>query len=221
MLDLKNEEIITYLFLIIAGYFIAKMFSRSCNGFRVGAQWRTPVRELDVDSRPISFDANAAQRSCEDKIKLAWNIYYSAGEGLIHPSDTEQNWIEGIIPDPVMANRIIHPSINSCYNINCGARDSSVGHPGTQCIDCGTAEEGVCNNINTHNCEFIDNQGKISCMLKPEAETLREEVADKELCDCARALNEDQCNMISTCDNQTSCSWEPPNNPDGSCIKMF
>tara|TARA_B110000858_G_scaffold196594_1_gene255795 strand:+ start:24 stop:791 length:768 start_codon:yes stop_codon:yes gene_type:complete len=37
MIDLKNEEILTYLLIIVVGYFIAKMFSRSCNGFSVGA----------------------------------------------------------------------------------------------------------------------------------------------------------------------------------------
>ena len=36
MIGLKNEEILTYLILVIIGYFIAKMFSRTCNGFSVG-----------------------------------------------------------------------------------------------------------------------------------------------------------------------------------------
>ena len=38
MLGLKNEEILTCLMLVVIGYFIAKMFSRSCNGFSVGGQ---------------------------------------------------------------------------------------------------------------------------------------------------------------------------------------
>jgi hypothetical protein len=33
MFGLKNEEILTCFFLIIVGYCIAKMFSRSCEGF--------------------------------------------------------------------------------------------------------------------------------------------------------------------------------------------
>jgi len=36
--DIKVEEILVYLMLIIVGYYIAKMFSRSCNGFSVGGQ---------------------------------------------------------------------------------------------------------------------------------------------------------------------------------------
>tara|TARA_B100001287_G_C22388299_1_gene392114 strand:+ start:38 stop:151 length:114 start_codon:yes stop_codon:yes gene_type:complete len=36
MFGLKNEEILTYFLLIVVGYYIAKMFSKSCNGFRVG-----------------------------------------------------------------------------------------------------------------------------------------------------------------------------------------
>tara|TARA_B110000977_G_scaffold197612_1_gene280602 strand:- start:972 stop:1301 length:330 start_codon:yes stop_codon:yes gene_type:complete len=38
MFGLKNEEILTCFLLIVVGYCIAKMFSRSCNGFRVGGQ---------------------------------------------------------------------------------------------------------------------------------------------------------------------------------------
>ena len=36
--DIKVEEAIVYLMLIVVGYYIAKMFSRSCNGFSVGGQ---------------------------------------------------------------------------------------------------------------------------------------------------------------------------------------
>jgi hypothetical protein len=36
--DIKVEEIVVYLMLIVVGYYIAKMFSRSCNGFSVGGQ---------------------------------------------------------------------------------------------------------------------------------------------------------------------------------------
>ena len=38
MVGLKNEEILTCLLLVVVGYFIAMMFSRSCNGFSVNAQ---------------------------------------------------------------------------------------------------------------------------------------------------------------------------------------
>jgi len=36
--DIKVEEAIVYLMLIVVGYYIAKMFSRSCNGFSIGGQ---------------------------------------------------------------------------------------------------------------------------------------------------------------------------------------
>ena len=36
MVDLKSEEILTYLCLIVVGYFLAKMFSLRCDGFSVG-----------------------------------------------------------------------------------------------------------------------------------------------------------------------------------------
>ena len=38
MIKLSIEEIITYLLLVIVGYYIIKMFNRSCNGFRVGGR---------------------------------------------------------------------------------------------------------------------------------------------------------------------------------------
>lgn len=44
MFGLKNEEILTCFLLIVVGYCIAKMFSRSCNGFRVGGQWSDKLR---------------------------------------------------------------------------------------------------------------------------------------------------------------------------------
>ena len=45
--DIKVEEILVYLMLIIVGYYIAKMFSRSCNGFRVGGQETLPCHILN------------------------------------------------------------------------------------------------------------------------------------------------------------------------------
>jgi len=49
MFVLKNDEILTYFLLIVVGYYIAKMFSRRCNGFSVGGQIieDTCKRELD------------------------------------------------------------------------------------------------------------------------------------------------------------------------------
>ena len=38
MFGLKNDEILTYFLLIVVGYCIAKMFSKSCNGFSVGGE---------------------------------------------------------------------------------------------------------------------------------------------------------------------------------------
>lgn len=38
MFDLKSEEILTCFLLIVVGYYIAKMFSRTCNGFSIDGQ---------------------------------------------------------------------------------------------------------------------------------------------------------------------------------------
>ena len=61
MIGLKNEEILTCLMLVVIGYFIAKMFSRSCNGFSVGGQQCTQlVRErlnnMPGGQRPLESD---------------------------------------------------------------------------------------------------------------------------------------------------------------------
>ena len=42
--DIKVEELIIYLMLIIVGYYLAKMFSRSCNGFKVGGRSKRHIR---------------------------------------------------------------------------------------------------------------------------------------------------------------------------------
>ena len=68
---LKSEEILTYLFLIVIGYFIAKMFSRVCmnrvNRFSVGGQddptWRVQTLPgLYVFPHPCSFFAEAGNQ---------------------------------------------------------------------------------------------------------------------------------------------------------------
>ena len=46
MAELKSEDILTCLCLIVVGYFIAKMFSRRCNGFSVGGQPETTEFKL-------------------------------------------------------------------------------------------------------------------------------------------------------------------------------
>jgi hypothetical protein len=47
MVDIKSEEILTYLLLIVVGYCIAKMFSKRCNGFSVGGQPRQIQPTID------------------------------------------------------------------------------------------------------------------------------------------------------------------------------
>ena len=49
MFGLKNEEILTYLILVVIGYFIAKMFSRTCNGFSVGGKESNSSKKYKYD----------------------------------------------------------------------------------------------------------------------------------------------------------------------------
>ena len=71
--DIKVEEIAVYLMLIVVGYFIAKMFSRSYNGFSVGGQHTCsdfPWRACDAgtsrkpNSRNIPTSHNGFQGNC-------------------------------------------------------------------------------------------------------------------------------------------------------------
>ena len=49
MVDIKNEEILTCFLLIVVGYCIAKMFSRSCNGFSVSV-WGEHCSDYNLEN---------------------------------------------------------------------------------------------------------------------------------------------------------------------------
>jgi len=74
MFGLKNDEILTYFLLIVVGYCIAKMFSRSCNGFSVGGQ-----------SQVNCSTYNNNKKECEKRSNCEWssgsgdNYYTSTG----------------------------------------------------------------------------------------------------------------------------------------------
>ena len=55
-MSVSLEEILTYLMLIIVGYFVAKMFSRTCNGFSVGGS------EVYLDCPPLSIDDSVGEQ---------------------------------------------------------------------------------------------------------------------------------------------------------------
>ena len=57
MFGLKNEEILTCLLLIVVGYFIAKMFSKRCNGFSVGGQGNESSNLFPFDKKYIDLRA--------------------------------------------------------------------------------------------------------------------------------------------------------------------
>ena len=64
--DVKVEEIIVYLMLIIIGYCIAKMFNRNYNGFNVGGvkcHVLNTVREMkDIDCESLGKTLNQSNR---------------------------------------------------------------------------------------------------------------------------------------------------------------
>tara|TARA_B100000575_G_C22988304_1_gene569997 strand:+ start:78 stop:299 length:222 start_codon:yes stop_codon:yes gene_type:complete len=59
---MKDDEIFIYLMLIVIGYFIAKMFSRSsCNGFKVGGHLRYSQGECTNYTLKAGDFCNAAR----------------------------------------------------------------------------------------------------------------------------------------------------------------
>jgi len=73
MFGLKNDEILTCFLLIIVGYILAKMFSRSCNGFSVGGQIideDTCKRELDSLCDKITDHSNCIICAGENQKEL-------------------------------------------------------------------------------------------------------------------------------------------------------
>tara|TARA_B100000131_G_C17645468_1_gene421924 strand:+ start:143 stop:487 length:345 start_codon:yes stop_codon:yes gene_type:complete len=65
---MKGEEILTCLILVAIGYFIAKMFSRTCNGFRVGGM-TDPVPICDSITNSIDSLIN----ECEKESDCRWD----------------------------------------------------------------------------------------------------------------------------------------------------
>ena len=76
MVKVNTEELLTYLILIIIGYFIAKMFSRMCscrNCFSVGVQQPMPPSQCEVVIKYM-FSAECANTpncmTCTDGLDL-------------------------------------------------------------------------------------------------------------------------------------------------------
>ena len=84
MVDLKSEEILTCFMLIIVGYYIAKMFSRRCNGFRVGGQPRQPLNDYImnpylINCNEMRYKDGATERdkalACNSFRNCTWNPF--------------------------------------------------------------------------------------------------------------------------------------------------
>jgi len=75
MFGTKNEEILTCLLLVIVGYTIAKMFSKSCNGFSVGVQNSVDADCEDMKNKLIMNFKDFENRYSSwgfDKVKKVW-----------------------------------------------------------------------------------------------------------------------------------------------------
>ncbi len=85
--NIKSEEILTCFMLIIVGYYIAKMFSRRCNGFSVGGQQFNEYisdpnhipNSFSIDCNKILYNDDATERdkalACNSFSNCTWNPF--------------------------------------------------------------------------------------------------------------------------------------------------
>ena len=120
MFGLKNNEILTYFLLIVVGYYIAKMFSRSCNGFSVGGQIIVEdacKRELDslcgdtVDYQECSMCAGKNQENLR-KARCSENVI---SKYCIYPMPNIPGFTTNIL-DIEIKNNIMQPDGIKIYN---------------------------------------------------------------------------------------------------------
>jgi hypothetical protein len=82
MIDFKSEDILTCLLLIVVGYFIAKFFSRSCNGFSVGGETTFKCFDETGTKYDDCYTAYKSTSDSEDGLTAQCNnsIFEKSGE---------------------------------------------------------------------------------------------------------------------------------------------
>ena len=127
MFGLKNEEILTYLILVIIGYFIAKMFGKTYDGFNVGAP-------------PATMPANSWLRQLDgyDNISPICMRFLSENPGQWKL----KQWIDN--------NNTLKGSHRLCRDANCVASNNIGGSGGIRALtDCCTGDGWVMKDTKT------------------------------------------------------------------------
>lgn len=124
MFGLKNDEILTYFLLIVVGYCIAKMFSRSCEGVEGVSPSPSPQvedtckRKLDslcghtVDYQPCSMCAGNNQENLR-KANCSENVI---SKYCIHPMPNEPGYTINILDIEIKDNIIMQTDGKKIYN---------------------------------------------------------------------------------------------------------
>jgi hypothetical protein len=178
MFDLKNEEILIYFFLIIVGYYIAKMFRRRCNGFSVGGQlnntcyrYTENLSEVcDINEDNLNYDCCSILTSSDCDIstlnntKLENSILKAKNNctktqyddmEIMKNSDKQFNTCFFPDPSPTACNATLYPWNNSVY---CNPK---WGYDDTACIMTGNmgfdGDREIC--VERSKCKSTMNRG--------------------------------------------------------------
>ena len=172
MFNLKSEEILTYLLLIIVGYYIAKMFSRRCNGFSVGGPncsiYSNNMHACNNTSR-CAYHSNS-QECVETELLPEVSAIPPPGMNPRPPQRTKRtndycmrNMAQGL--SNLGDNRTINTTINDyntyCSNNGCYYSDDHSEHTCRSCdsIDLTNIQDKnvYCQNTSNSNCYYNDN----------------------------------------------------------------
>ena len=103
-MSVSLEEILTYLMLIIVGYFVAKMFSKTCNGFSVGGRECNNSGFHDItqmkhcyyndDTRCYALEGGVGPNSCERAVDQSIRYCNDVSGGATEHTDSTWMWEE-------------------------------------------------------------------------------------------------------------------------------
>lgn len=123
MVDIKSEEILTYLCLIVVGYFLAKMFSLRCDGFSVGGQpecriYNNNMNACNNSTMGCAYQNNSQQcvetELLSDKAEAPPPV--GMNERPFIPTEQDQHCIRNIAQG---LNELGSPRSNQTYNQYC------------------------------------------------------------------------------------------------------
>tara|TARA_B100001094_G_scaffold258903_1_gene258883 strand:- start:648 stop:1286 length:639 start_codon:yes stop_codon:yes gene_type:complete len=147
MVNFKNEEILTYLLLVIGVYYIAKMYNQTCNGFTVGG-----INKQDLNrgcTTTMLDNTDAYFCSTENNTPFAVHARHLKDDGsndclgIKHPYKcqnlTEEEWTEFCDETGCYSSHPENPGFVQCLPNDHGLRSGFLGAEGVgagpQCLE--------------------------------------------------------------------------------------